>query len=144
MHDLCTIVCLPPQSKSLSVTIIPSVAVCTSHPGGVLTTLLFVCIFSLFFFSFKKLLTLLLMSPFSPPLPRSPFWPSPRCYPCPWAMCICIYILWLICSSPPVSLPSEICQSVPCVHASGFILFISIFYSLDSTYKSDHTVFFFL
>ena len=40
--------------------------------------------------------------------------------------------------------PSETCQSAPCFHASGFILFISLVCSLDSTHKWDHVVFTFL
>ena len=83
------------------------------------------------------------------PAPHFPLPPtSPPAFTCcclwPWAVHTCIYVLWLFSSSLLHPRPSEICQSVPCVHASGFILFISIFYSLDSTYKSDHTVFFFL
>ena len=53
-----------------------------------------------------------------------------------------IYGLWLILSSafnqspiPPAFLQ---CQSVPCFHASGSILLISLFCSLDSTYMWDH------
>ena len=53
------------------------------------------------------------------PTPR----PSPHCCLCPWAMHTCIYALWLISSSSlPTLLSSDSCQSVPCIHASGFIL----------------------
>ena len=36
---------------------------------------------------------------------------------------------------PPCPFPSLIYQSVPCIHASGLVLFISLFCSLDSAYK---------
>ena len=44
----------------------------------------------------------------------------------------------------PAPFPFDSCQSIPCIHASVSILFISLFCSLDSTYKWDHMVFVFL
>ena len=101
-------------------------------------------------FVFFLLLTLLQMSFASLSLPPStqtlPPWPSPHYYLCPWVMHICslanLFIIFY-----PVSLtylPLEVCQSVPCIHASVSILFISLFCSLDSTYKWEHMLFLFL
>nr|KAF6426404.1 hypothetical protein HJG59_009112 [Molossus molossus] len=59
--------------------------------------------------------------------------PSPSPGPHHTVVCVhgvCIYVLWLISSPsfmqfPQTSiLPCDICQSVPCIHASGSILFI--------------------
>ena len=60
---------------------------------------------------------------------------------CPYMSCL--YVLWLI---PSLSynqspLPSHSCQSIPWFYASDFILFISLFCSLDSTYNWDHMVY---
>ena len=41
----------------------------------------------------------------------------------------------------PQPRPSDSCQSVPCIHASVSFVFISLFCSLDSTYKWDHMVY---
>ena len=57
------------------------------------------------------------------------------------------YVLWLIPSPSCLQscpLPSDSCQSVPCVHVSVSVLFVSSFCSLDSIYKWNHTVFVFL
>ena len=40
----------------------------------------------------------------------------------------------------PSHLPFYSCQSVPCFHVSGSIFFISLFCSLDSSYKWGHMV----
>ena len=64
---------------------------------------------------------------------------------------ICKYIWGFFCLIPsasfilpPTSLPSDSCQSVPYVYASVSILLISLFCSLESTYKWDRMVFVFL
>ena len=69
----------------------------------------------------------------------TPPWPSPHCCPCPWAVHTWIYVTWLISSSP--TYPTPLCD-LP--HASGFILFVSLFGPLDSMYEWDHMVFVFL
>ena len=70
---------------------------------------------------------------------------SPHCCPCPWASPTCSL------SSPspsfhhfpPFPFPSGHCQSVPCFRACGSIVLVSLFCSLDSSYRWDHTVFVF-
>ena len=70
---------------------------------------------------------------------------SPHCCPCPWAIPTCSL------SSPspsfhhfpPFPFPSGHCQSVPCFRACGSIVLVSLFCSLDSSYRWDHTVFVF-
>ena len=80
-------------------------------------------------------------SPLYPPLAPLPG-PSPHC--CLWlCVCACMFFGQSLPVSPHL-LPSEICQSVPCSYASGFIWFITLFCSLDSTYEWDHMVFVFL
>ena len=81
------------------------------------------------------------------PAPTQPsLWPSPHCC----LFCgFCIYVLWLIPSpspaqSPTAPVPSDNCQSVPCVYDPLSILFVSLFCSLDSTCKWDQMVFVFL
>ena len=70
-----------------------------------------------------------------PPSPHPSHRPSPHSCLCSWALHICIYVCWLIFSSPSHPCHSEIHQSVPFLYASGLILFISLFCSLDSTYE---------
>ena len=45
--------------------------------------------------------------------------------------------------STTIPLPSGPCHSVPCFHASGSVLLVSLFCSLDSSYKWDHKAFVF-
>ena len=60
-----------------------------------------------------------------------------------------LYVPWLIPppsfkqSPPTYLLPSYHCQSVPWFYASSSILLISLFCSLNSSYKWDHMVFIF-
>ena len=101
-----------------------------------------VCFIDNFSYSFNiylfLLLTLLQMPPIIPLLPSSTHSPSPAFTTLlPASMG---YAYMHICSSADLfqsisPLPSEICQFVPCVHASGFILFFSLFCSLDLTYE---------
>lgn len=88
------------------------------------------------------LLTLLQMSPNLPPFAHPHTSGHHHAGVCVHGLCISV--LWLI-SSPFIqfllSLPSDLCQFVPCIHASGSVLFMSL---LDSTYKLDHMVFVFL
>ena len=100
-----------------------------------LLLLLFGVFIYLFIFNFL-LFTLLQLSSFFPTQPH-PHLSSghQQTYVCVYGLWI--YIPWLIPSlffilSP---LPSNSCQSVSCVHASLSVLFISLFCSLDSTYK---------
>ena len=84
------------------------------------------------------------LTPSTQPAPHSHS-QSPHCCPCPWVIHRCS----LTCPStffqlvPTSSLSSYSCQSVPWFHASGSILLISLFCSLDSTCKWDHMVFVF-
>ena len=58
---------------------------------------------------------------------------------CICGSCLCFLAGHSISFHPvPHPLPSDSCQSVPCVHASVSILFVSLFCSLDSTYEWDH------
>ena len=54
-----------------------------------------------------------------------------------------IHALWLVPSSSfhlyPPPLLSGCCRSVPCSHASGSLLLVSWFCSLDSSYRWHHT-----
>ena len=43
---------------------------------------------------------------------------------------LCIHVLWLISSIPSHLLSSEISQSVPCMHASGFIFFVCLVFNI--------------
>ena len=76
------------------------------------------------------------------PLLCSFFRPSQHCCSCPWFMHICSLAnsFPFFYQVPSSLLPSDSCQSVPCVHDSVSILFVSLFYSLDSTYKRNHMV----
>lgn len=59
------------------------------------------------------------------------------------------YVLWLtslpsfIQCLPPSTLHYDICQFVPCIHASGSILILSLFWPLDSTCECDRTLAYF-
>ena len=88
------------------------------------------------YFSFIFIIDTITDVPYFSPLlsPSSP-WPLAHCCLCPWALPMCIYVLWQISASPPNLLPSEICQSVPCIHDFGFILFINLFCSLDFSFS---------
>ena len=68
-----------------------------------------------------------LMSSLSPP---PPFWPSPNCYLCTWAMHIYTYVLWQI--SRPLTRSPLTASSVFHVSMSLFILFVILLCSLDS------------
>ena len=64
--------------------------------------------------------------------------------PYPWPLHICsLANPFTYQSVPSSSLPSYSCQSIPWFYASGSILLISLFYSLDSFYKWDYMVFVF-
>ena len=72
----------------------------------------------------------------------------PHCCPCPWVIYTFIHVPCLVPSPsfhhyPPTPRPSGHIQSVPCFHACGSILFISLFCSLDSSYRWDRMVFVF-
>ena len=113
------------------------------------TFLLWWCFF--WFLSTFLLLTLLQMLPFTPfallhsvPSPPS-LWPSPHCCLCLWLMHLCSLAKpFAFFHSVPTTLPSNGCQSVPCIHSSASILFVSLFCSLDSTCTRDYMVFIFL
>ena len=64
---------------------------------------------------------------------------SHHCCPCPWVLHVCSLTspftsFQSVPTSPPLSYS---CQSVPCFCASGSILPISLFCSLDSSYGSE-------
>ena len=67
---------------------------------------------------------------------------SLHCCPCPRVIHTCS-LTSPFPFFPPFNprLPSGSCQSVPCFHASGSVLLIGLFCSLDSSYKWDHMVF---
>ena len=60
-----------------------------------------------------------------------------HCRPCPWVIHVCsltsLFLFFLPLS--PSSIPSGHCQSVPYVLASSSVLLISLFCSLDSSYR---------
>ena len=100
--------------------------------------------FLLFHLLYHFIVILLQLSQF-PPLPTSAHPTpcshslSPPCCPCPWVIHTCSL------SNPfpffppfPTPVPSGHCQSVPCFHACGSSLFISLFCSLNSSYRWDH------
>ena len=64
---------------------------------------------------------------------------------CPWVVHICSLAIpfTFFQPVPPCSLPLYSCQSAPCFYASDSILLISLFSSLDFTYKLDYMVFVF-
>ena len=71
------------------------------------------------------------------PLPPTSLRPSPH-------RCLCLWVMHIRSLTNPFpffypvsssSLPSDSCQSVPCVRASVSILFISLLRSSDSTQK---------
>lgn len=64
---------------------------------------------------------------------------SPHCCLCPWA-----HLFTFLHPIPPFPSTLNSCQSVSYIHASGSILFIHLFYLLESTYKWDHMVFVFV
>ena len=70
---------------------------------------------------------------------------SPHYCPCPWVIhtysftsTFSFFLLLFL-----FLLPSGHCQPVPCFHACGSGLLVSLFCSLDSPYKWDHMVFVF-
>ena len=69
--------------------------------------------------------------------PHPPGSPHTVCCSCPWVTHIHSLANPFTFFQPvsPSHLPSNSCQSVPCIHASVSTLFISLFHSLDSTYK---------
>ena len=77
--------------------------------------------------------------PLLPPLSTLPLCYSPyyllsiRVFPC-------CSIPSAFSPSPSTSCPSDSCQSVLCIYASVLILFVTLFCSLHSTYKQEHTV----
>ena len=108
-------------------------------------------LFGFIYFLFLFILWQLSQFPPPPPWPSSAqptpcsHSPSPHRCPCPRVIHTCT----LTNPSPffPPFLPSPLssgsCQSVPCFHVSGFVLLVSLFCSLDSSYKWDHMVFIF-
>ena len=72
------------------------------------------------------------------PSPTPSLWPSPHCCLCLCVMHVCSLANFFTFFHPDYPLFSDSCQFVPRVHASASILFISLFCSLDSTYKWDH------
>ena len=66
-------------------------------------------------------------------------WPLVKMNFTPLVYKLCILACWPIFTFfypvPPPPFPSDSCQSVPCICASVFILFINLFCSLDCTYK---------
>ena len=86
-----------------------------------------------------------------PPLPSSAYpipWSHsqfPYCCPCPWVIHTCSLSSPFLFFPPvfPSPIPSGNFQSVPCFHACGSILFISLFCSLDPSYRWDYMVFVF-
>ena len=102
-------------------------------------------------FTFILFLTLIEMRPLSPFAPlylslTPPFFFWQSLHGCLYYG-LYTYVLWLIPSPSCLQscpLPSDSCQSVPCVHVSVSVLFVSSFCSLDSIYKWNHTVFVFL
>ena len=85
----------------------------------------------------------LIVVPIFPPLPSSGHPIThfcsqfPHCCPCPWAIHTCCLTSPFPFFAPlsPSLLHSGHCQSVPCFHVCGSILFVSLFCSLDSSYK---------
>ena len=71
----------------------------------------------------------------SPPPPQ----PSPHCWLCAGAVLMCMYVLWLISLGPPHPLPFNICQPVPCSHASGFSLSVYFAHWIPCMSKSYGT-----
>ena len=71
--------------------------------------------------------------------------PSPHCCSCPWVIHTCslssAFPFFLPIS--PSLLPSGHFHSVPCFHACGSTLLVSLFCSLDSSYRWDHMGFVF-
>ena len=85
------------------------------------------------------------ISPTSSKPPPPPLAVTTRCL-CLWVMHICSFtspfsFFYLV---PSSLFPSDSCQSVPCVHTSVSIVFLSLFCSIHSTFKWDHMVFVFL
>ena len=75
----------------------------------------------------QRLLQIFPIFTHSPPLYRAPPpQPSPHCFLCPWAMRIYAYMFFGKSLLVPMPHPSEICQSVPCSHASGVTFFINL------------------
>ena len=87
----------------------------------------------------------LIVVPIFPPLPSSGHPIThfcsqfPHCCPCPWAIHTCCLTSPFPFFAPlsPSLLHSGHCQSVPCFHVCGSILFVSLFCSLDSSYRWD-------
>ena len=84
--------------------------------------------------------------PFCPPPPSPPLSPSVNPLSIVHVHESFIHVLWLVPSPSfhPFPLPLPLLQlSVPCFHASGSIFLITLFCSLDSSYKWGHMVFVF-
>ena len=80
-----------------------------------------------------------LPSPHPPfPLAITRLLSSSMCYVCVFWLTPSLYFI-----QSPNPLPSDSCQSVPCIHVS-VLLFVSLLCSLDSTCKWYHMVFVFL
>ena len=82
-------------------------------------------------------------------LPPSPYPPSPLAFTTLLSVSAVYVHMFLtnlftffypVPALPPTLFPSDICQSVPRIHACGSVLVVSLFCSLDSTYKRDHIV----
>ena len=101
-------------------------------------------------FIFLFLLILLWLSqffPLCPPPPRPRPTPTVHPHTAVHVHGSFIHVLWLILFPffPPfssTSLSCGSCQSVPCFHVLGTVLLVSLFCSLDSSYR-DHMVFVF-
>ena len=95
--------------------------------------------------TFLKIVYSITESHFPPFTPLHPAHPQFRSQS-PWALRVCSLTnpFTFFQSVPTPLLPSDSCQSIPCIHASVSILFVSLFCSLDSTYNWDHIVFVFL
>ena len=84
----------------------------------------------LFYYSYP--IFFLFPSYLQPTLP--PHSQSPHCRPCSWVTQTCPLTNPFPSSPPfPYSLSSGSCQTVPCLHVSGSVLFVTLFCSLDSS-----------
>ena len=82
--------------------------------------------------------------PLCPPLSSTAPTPSGSPHPVVHVFGSFIHVCCLVPSSSfhhSHPLPSGLCQSVPCIHASGSVLLVSLFCSLNSCDKWDHMVF---
>ena len=92
----------------------------------------------LFFYSCPKFFPFSILCPSHPPILQA----SPTLF-----FYVCGSFIHVLLPVPPLSFqhyPSPChCQSVLCFHLSGSFLFVSLFCSLDFSYRWDHMVFFF-